>query len=79
MMIRYCLMVDTFHSEINSFDYALAFEVIEHMKKQDGMKLLDEAERIARKKVNSFNSPAWSKVLVQRETPHFKMDSRRSA
>jgi len=34
-----------------SFDYVLAFEVIEHMEKKDGMKLLDEAERVSKEKV----------------------------
>jgi ubiquinone/menaquinone biosynthesis C-methylase UbiE len=35
----------------NSFDCVLAFEVIEHMKKEDGIKLLNEAERVAKEKV----------------------------
>lgn len=31
----------------NSFDFVLAIEVIEHMEKIDGQKLLDEAERVS--------------------------------
>jgi len=34
-----------------SFDIVLAIEVIEHMKKSEGYKLLDEAERVAKEKV----------------------------
>jgi len=33
------------------FDIVLALEVIEHMKKSDGYKLLEEAERVAKEKV----------------------------
>jgi ubiquinone/menaquinone biosynthesis C-methylase UbiE len=34
-----------------SFDVVLAFEVLEHLKKSQGYKLLNEAERVAREKV----------------------------
>lgn len=34
-----------------SFDIVLAFEVIEHMRKSDGYRLLDEAERVCKEKV----------------------------
>jgi ubiquinone/menaquinone biosynthesis C-methylase UbiE len=35
----------------NSFDIVLAIEVIEHMEKMSGEKLLNEAERVSRKRV----------------------------
>ncbi len=34
-----------------SYDAAIALDVIEHLKKEDGYKLLDNMERVARKKV----------------------------
>lgn len=42
-----------------SFDFLLAFEVIEHMEKSKGYKLLDEAERVSREKV-SVSTPLLS-------------------
>ena len=40
--------------ERRSFDYVIAMDVIEHMEKPIGYKLLDEMERVARKKVIIF-------------------------
>lgn len=33
----------------NSVDAVLAIDIIEHLKKEDGLEILDEAERVARK------------------------------
>jgi len=38
----------------DSFDCVLALDVIEHLKKKDGLKLLDSMERLAKKKVIIF-------------------------
>ena len=35
----------------DSFDFVLAIEVIEHVEKRDGQKLLNEVERVARERV----------------------------
>jgi len=35
----------------NSFDYVIAIEVIEHLTKSDGLKMIKEMERIAKKKI----------------------------
>lgn len=40
--------------EANSFDCVLASDVIEHLEKNDGLKLMRDMERIARKKVIIF-------------------------
>ena len=42
----------------DSFDIVLAIEVIEHMEKIEGQKLLDEAERVSRESY-SVNSSPW--------------------
>ncbi|GAB1430715.1 hypothetical protein MASR2M18_15490 [Ignavibacteria bacterium] len=40
--------------EANSFDCVLASDVIEHLEKNDGLKLMRDMERVARKKVIIF-------------------------
>lgn len=42
------------HFEANSFDCVLASDLIEHLKKEDGFKLLELTEKIAKKKVIIF-------------------------
>jgi SAM-dependent methyltransferase len=42
------------HFEPRSFDCVMALDVIEHLKKEDGYRLLEMMERIARKKVLIF-------------------------
>lgn len=37
--------------EANSFDCALATEVLEHLDKQEGLKMIKEMERVAKKKI----------------------------
>ena len=37
--------------EDNSFDCAIAIEVIEHLNKSDGLKMIKEMERVAKKKI----------------------------
>lgn len=44
-----------------SFDVVLLFEVLEHLKKKDSLKLLEEAERIAAKQVVVTVPNSWYK------------------
>jgi SAM-dependent methyltransferase len=37
--------------ETNSFDCALATEVLEHLHKQEGLRMIEEMERVAKKKI----------------------------
>lgn len=48
----------------NSFDCALALDVIEHLYKVDGFKLLNEMERIARKKIIIYTPNGFLKQDV---------------
>ena len=43
----------------NSFDVVTAFDAIEHLEKEEGFKLIKDAERIARKKVIFFTPKKW--------------------
>lgn len=48
----------------NSFDCAIALDVIEHLEKKDGEKLLNEMERIAKKRVIIFTPNEFLKQNV---------------
>lgn len=53
----------------NSFDCALALDVVEHLEKKDGGKLLDEMARIARKKVIIYTPNGFLKQDVLPDNP----------
>lgn len=53
----------------NSFDCALALDVIEHLKKEDGRELLKEMERIAKKKIIIYTPNGFLKQSVFDNNP----------
>lgn len=46
--------------EDNSFDVVLAIDVIEHLEKEDGFKLLKEMDRIAKRTIFVFTPKKWT-------------------
>lgn len=56
----------------NSFDCALALNVIEHLEKGDGEKLIKEMERIARKKIIIYTPNGFLKQNVFEDNPFQK-------
>ncbi len=53
------------------FDVVTAFDVIEHLEKEEGFKLIKDAERIARKKVIFFTPKKWDDNKKAVETKHY--------
>lgn len=55
-----------------SFDAVTAFDVIEHLKKEDGIKLIRDMEAIARKKVVIFTPNGFLEQEVYDDNPYQK-------
>jgi hypothetical protein len=53
-----------------SFDCVVALDVIEHFEKEDGLRLLDAMERIARKKVVVFTPNGFVAQSSTSDNPH---------
>jgi len=53
-----------------SFDCVVALDVIEHFEKEDGLRLLDAMERIARKKVVVFTPNGFVAQPATPDNPH---------
>ena len=53
-----------------SFDCVVALDVIEHFEKADGLRLLDDMERIARKKVVIFTPNGFVAQEATPDNPH---------
>jgi len=53
-----------------SFDVVTAFDAIEHLEKEEGFKLIKDAEKIARKKVIFLTPEKWdyNKKAVENES-----------
>lgn len=56
--------------EPRSFDCVVALDVIEHFEKEDGLRLLDAMERIARKKVVLFTPNGFVAQPPTPDNPH---------
>lgn len=61
--------IDSFYSP-KSFDAVLALDLIEHLKKEEGLKLLKEMERIARKKVVFLTPNGFIKQIPYEKNPY---------
>jgi hypothetical protein len=55
---------------LRSFDCVVALDVIEHFEKEDGLRLLDAMERIARKKVVVFTPNGFVAQPPTSDNPH---------
>lgn len=53
-----------------SFDAVVALDIIEHLKKQDGFKLLDQMEQIAKRKVIVFTPYGFTQQHPYDGNPH---------
>ena len=53
----------------SSFDVVTAIDVIEHLPKEDGFKLIKDMERIAKKKVLIFTPKIWTENRDSFENP----------
>ena len=53
----------------NSFDVILILDVIEHLTKENGLKLLEEAKRVANKKIVIFTPLWWTSNLYYMNDP----------
>ncbi len=54
-----------------SFDVVIAIDAIEHLEKEEGFKLIEDAEKLARKKVIFFSPLIWSKNKAAVENPNY--------
>ena len=55
----------------NSYDIVFALDIIEHLSKTDGWKLIEDCERIARKKVFFLTPKDWDENRDAVEKPKF--------
>jgi hypothetical protein len=63
------LHIDRLFKE-NSFDAVIALDLIEHLKKEDGKKLLQKMEKIARKKVVIMTPNGYYNQEPYENNPH---------
>ena len=53
----------------NSFDAITAIDIIEHLEKEEGYKLIEDIERIAKKMVLIFTPTIWSQNTESTDNP----------
>ena len=53
----------------NSFDVITCIDVIEHLEKEEGFKLIEQMERIARKEIYIFTPLKWSENKASYKDP----------